>query len=162
VMRIEPVDTASLVAEIIQNMRPELQGRTIEWTIHPLPTVSADATLIKQVLVNLIDNAVKYSRLQAVAKIEIGSREEPEETVFFVKDNGVGFDMTYAAKLFQVFQRLHKESEFEGHGIGLANVKRIILRHGGRVWTDSKEGFGATFYFSLPKEIRRQSGGAQN
>lgn len=158
VMRIQRVDMGSLVAEILQSLRQELQGRNIEWTVHPLPTVDADATLLKQVLVNLIDNAVKYTRLQAVAKIEIGSTKDPEGTVFFVKDNGVGFDMKYAGKLFNVFQRLHKESEFEGDGIGLANVKRIVLRHGGRVWTDSKEGAGATFYFLLPSQIREPGG----
>jgi light-regulated signal transduction histidine kinase (bacteriophytochrome) len=108
--------------------------------------------------VNLISNALKYSRLSDPTKIEIGVVEnDPRETVFFVRDNGVGFDSHHADKLFGVFQRLHKASEFEGTGVGLANVRRIIARHGGKTWADGKVGKGATFYFSLPVNLSTSS-----
>lgn len=109
--------------------------------------------MLRQVWLNLVDNAVKYSSRSTPPRIEIGSVPQPDnptEHVFYVKDNGVGFDMKYAAKLFGVFQRLHAESEFQGTGIGLANVRRIVFRHGGRTWAESTPGEGATFFFSLP------------
>ena len=112
-----------------------------------------DENLICQVWVNLISNALKYSRNEKKAIIEFGSSIEPTQTIFQIKDNGVGFDMQYAGKLFGVFQRLHKSTEFEGIGIGLANVERIILRHGGKCWAESKPGCGAKFFFSIPNCI---------
>jgi chemotaxis family two-component system sensor kinase Cph1 len=113
--------------------------------------VRGDRTLLHQVLINLIANAVKYTRTQTHARIEIGSQELPHAQVIFVKDNGVWFNMQYAYRLFGVFQRLHRSDEFEGTGIGLANVRRIIQRHGGKVWAEGSVGAGATFYCSLPR-----------
>lgn len=126
------------------------KGRTIELDIQPLGTALGDANMMRQVWINLLGNALKYSRNKEVAKIDVGRIKQDGEVVFFVKDNGAGFDMAYNDKLFGVFQRLHKASEFEGTGVGLALVKRIVDRHKGRIWADAKVGQGATFYFSLP------------
>lgn len=162
VLRVEKVNTSHLVHEVLPCFSDEVQGRVIRWNIHALPEVQADETLLRQVFVNLIGNALKYTRLKDVTEIEIGASEKPKETVFFVKDNGVGFDMKYAGKLFCVFQRLHSEREFEGHGIGLANVKRIVSRHGGQTWAEGEEGRGASFYFSLPNQTTGVSGELQS
>ncbi|HZY81354.1 MAG TPA: CHASE3 domain-containing protein [Cyclobacteriaceae bacterium] len=124
--------------------------RKIELTIKPLGSALADPNMMRQVWINLVGNAVKYSRNKEVAVIEVGRTEENGEVVFFIKDNGAGFDMAYTDKLFGVFQRLHKANEFEGTGVGLALVKRIVERHKGRIWAEAKVGQGATFYFSLP------------
>jgi PAS domain S-box-containing protein len=129
----------------------EIDGRRVEWIILDLPEIEADPALLRQAMVNLISNALKYTRTRAVAKIEIGAVSSKTEHVTHVKDNGVGFDPRYAHKLFGVFQRLHRASEFEGTGIGLANVRRIIARHGGRCWAEGKPDEGATFYFTLPR-----------
>jgi len=151
-MRRVKVNMDSLVAETISEMAQDLQGRDIEWDISPLPEVNADRPMLKQVWVNLISNAVKYSRDRSPSKIAVRGRDAgPRELEFSVKDNGAGFDMQYAGKLFGVFQRLHLNEEFEGTGIGLANVRRIVQRHGGKTWAEGKIGEGATFYFTLPK-----------
>ncbi len=151
----KPVDLGGLVQEIIQDFAPEVQDRSINWRIADLPTVSGDREMLRLALVNLIANALKFTRPRPQADIEIGCQAGEKETVVFIRDNGVGFDMTYTNKLFGVFQRLHHADEFEGTGIGLANVRRIITRHGGRVWAEGKVDQGATFYFSLPQSIQK-------
>jgi PAS domain S-box-containing protein len=153
-MRITDVDMTDALSEALRPIRDETEGRSIEWSIGPLPQVLGDYALLRLVWANLLDNAVKYSRDRAPARIEIGTLDddaEPGEAVFFVRDNGVGFDMQYADKLFGVFQRLHDSAEFEGTGIGLANVQRTVTRLGGRVWAQAELDRGATFYFSLPR-----------
>ena len=146
-----PVDLTSLVHEVILDLTPETKNRNIRWYIDNLPTVIGDRAMLRVVLVNLISNALKFTRPRAQAKIEIGcTPSQSDQVVIFVRDNGVGFDMQYADKLFGVFQRLHRAEDFEGTGIGLANVRRIINRHGGRTWAESQVDHGATFYFSLP------------
>ncbi len=140
----------SLVKEVIQDFNEELSGRNIQWKIDPLPDIYADRFMLRAVLTNLIGNAIKFTRTQNKAEIYIGSNtDKKNEIIFFIKDNGVGFDMKYKDKLFGVFQRLHNSDDFEGTGIGLANVQRIIQRHGGRTWAEGSVGEGATFYFSL-------------
>jgi PAS domain S-box-containing protein len=147
------VNLDELVRETLGDFQAETQGRNIAWNIHPLPVVQADRALLRMVLVNLISNAVKFTGARAEAKIEIGCGSGGDaETVIFIRDNGAGFDPRYAGKLFGVFQRLHSNDEFEGTGIGLANVRRIIQRHGGRVWAEGTVDGGATFYFSIPKQ----------
>jgi signal transduction histidine kinase len=146
-----PVDLGDLVREIVREFAPEAQGRTIHWRIADLPTITGDQAMLRIVLVNLISNALKFTRPRQPAEIEIGCLlGQDTETIVFVRDNGVGFDMAYADKLFGVFERLHRTDEFEGAGIGLANVRRIITRHGGRTWAEGQIDQGATFYFSLP------------
>jgi hypothetical protein len=149
-MRETTVSLEGLVNESIADLEMMTNGRQIRWKIASLPSVKGDRALLRQVVSNLISNAIKYSRNREVAEIEVGFyRSSPEELTVFVRDNGVGFDMQYVDKLFGVFQRLHRAEEFEGTGIGLANVRRIISRHGGRVWAESVLDQGATFYFSL-------------
>ena len=132
-LRLSDVDLGALVASIREELAPDCEGRQIEWHLLPMPIVVADAAFIHMVLRNLIDNAVKYSRTRDVAVIEVGAEQRSGEVVVYVRDNGVGFDMQYAGKLFGVFQRLHRMEEFEGTGIGLASVRRIVERHDGRV-----------------------------
>jgi signal transduction histidine kinase len=146
------VDLGRLVRESIAELEAEAKGRPIDWQIAPLPEVVGDAAMLRLVLVNLLANALKFTRPRPRARIEIGADTgQPGETRIFVRDNGVGFDMKYVEKLFALFQRLHGPEEFEGTGVGLANVRRIIHRHGGRTWAEGVPDGGATFWFSLPK-----------
>ncbi len=146
------VNLDELVREVLGDARMDTKDRNMVWDIHPLPAVQADRALLRLALVNLISNAVKYTAKRDQARIEIGSIPGGDkETVIFIRDNGAGFDPRYANKLFGVFQRLHSRDEFEGTGIGLANVRRIIHRHGGRTWAEGAVDQGATFYFSIPK-----------
>jgi light-regulated signal transduction histidine kinase (bacteriophytochrome) len=145
------VNLEQLIKSILADLRLDLQGREISWTIAPLPEVKGDPAMMRQVFVNLITNAIKFTGTRSQASIQIGvDRPSSEEIVIFVRDNGVGFDMEYACKLFGVFQRLHRADEFEGTGIGLANVRRIVHRHGGQTWAEGIPDKGATFFISLP------------
>jgi len=153
-IKTSKVDMRKLVDEVLQTLKEQSGRKDITFKIDSLPTVNGDCTLLRQVIINLLSNAVKFTRHKESAQIQIGSTSNGEETVFFVRDNGVGFDMRYATKLFGVFRRLHREDEFEGTGIGLANVRRIVHRHGGRTWAEGAVGEGATFYFSLPNDRR--------
>jgi len=145
------VDLDELVREVIQELKRETEGRDIQWQIAPLPLVTGDRAMLRVVLVNLVSNALKFTRSRKIAQIEIGcERKNETEAVIFIRDNGVGFEMNYVDKLFGVFQRLHRQEDFEGTGIGLANVGRVISRHGGRTWAEGQVDHGATFYFSLP------------
>ena len=157
-MRKTNLNPTSLVNEVVASLRSEIEGRTVRWIIHDLPMITADPAMLKLVFVNLISNAQKFTRTRDVAEIEVGTIEsDGKEVILFVRDNGVGFDMEYVHKLFGVFQRLHSKDEFEGTGIGLANVRRIISRHGGRTWAKGTVGVGATFYLSLPVTTKEDS-----
>jgi len=145
------VDMDRLVREALEELLPERQGRRVEIRAARLPPSNGDNALLKQVWANLLSNAIKYTRKRDPAVVEIGSVSEDGETVYFVRDNGTGFDMRYAHKLFGVFQRLHRAEDFEGTGVGLAIVHRIIRRHGGRVWAEAVVDRGATFHFTLPR-----------
>jgi PAS domain S-box-containing protein len=150
-LRKEPVDFRSLVRQVLEELAPDQDGRQIEIVVGDLPVCEADPGLLKQVFVNLLSNALKYTRRREQARIEIGSFVTPQDRpAMFVRDNGTGFDMRYADKLFGVFQRLHSAEEYEGTGVGLAIVHRIVTRHGGRVWAEAAVDKGAAFYFSLP------------
>jgi light-regulated signal transduction histidine kinase (bacteriophytochrome) len=145
-----PVEPAELVHQALQTLSHEQTGRQVEIVVGELPPCQGDPGLLLQVWVNLLSNALKFTRPREAARIEIGCQvKENGERVYYVQDNGTGFDMRYADKLFGVFQRLHSAEEFEGTGVGLALVQRIILRHGGRIWADAQPDVGATFYFTL-------------
>lgn len=143
------VPTRTIVEQVVREVQQQAEGRSVSVSVSDLPPVWGDAALLKQVFVNLIDNAFKYTRLRMDAVVEIGSRNIGGEQVIFVRDNGVGFDMQFTSKLFGVFQRLHRAEDFEGTGVGLAIVQRIIHRHGGRVWAEAAVDRGATFYFTM-------------
>ena len=157
-LKKQPIVPADLVRQVLEDLRGEQQGRRVVIGIGELPPCQADPTLLRQVFANLLDNALKYTRQREEAVIEIGCRnpgDSPGEPVYFVKDNGVGFDMCYAHKLFGVFQRLHRAEDYEGTGVGLATVQRIIHRHGGRVWAEAEVNQGATFLFTLGGDAPR-------
>jgi len=146
------VSMAQLVREAITEVRQDAEGRNIDWKIGALPDFYGDRSMLRLVMVNLISNAIKFTRTRPQAQIEIGcANGGADDLVVFVRDNGVGFDMKYVDKLFGVFQRLHQSDAFEGTGIGLATVQRIMHRHGGKVWAEGLVDGGATFYFSAPK-----------
>jgi light-regulated signal transduction histidine kinase (bacteriophytochrome) len=143
----------SIVKDAVSLLEPEMAGRQVEWKIDGLPLIECDPILVRQVFQNLIGNALKYSRPRTLAVIEVGHREQEGQQVIFVRDNGVGFSMKYADKLFGVFQRLHREEDFEGTGVGLA----IVHKHGGRVWAEAELDRGATFYFTLGRQGQAES-----
>jgi PAS domain S-box-containing protein len=149
-LEMRNVQLRQLVDEVILDLKPDFARRQLEWRIAPLPAVRADASLLRLVLQNLLDNAVKYTQPQPAAVVEIGAlRLDDGDTAIYVRDNGVGFDMRYADRLFGVFQRLHRAEEFEGSGIGLATARRVVHRHGGRIWGEGQPGRGACFYFTI-------------
>jgi light-regulated signal transduction histidine kinase (bacteriophytochrome) len=153
-LTLSDVDLEDVLSEAMELVRPWSNGRSIQWQRTRLPTVRGDENLLRQVLVNLVSNAVKYTRPRDPAVIEIGTRVgQARELVVFVRDNGVGFDPKYAGKLFSPFQRMHAADAFRGIGMGLAKVRRIVTRHGGRVWAEAEVGRGATFFFTLSEEV---------
>ena len=150
-MKITELNMTSLAKNIYSNFHQDTEGRTVIFTVDDLPKTKGDRVLLTQVLTNLIGNAIKFTQDKNITKIEVGFNTDKDDYIFFVKDNGAGFDMKYYDKLFGLFQRLHTQEEFSGTGVGLSIVQRIISRHGGRVWGEGKVGEGATIYFSLPK-----------
>jgi PAS domain S-box-containing protein len=158
-VRMQMTDLNVLVQEVVSMLQPEYENRNVEWKLGELPQVMCDAALVRQVFQNLISNALKYSRPRQRAVIEVGQSGNQGCTVY-VRDNGVGFSMKYADKLFGVFQRLHRAEEFEGTGIGLATVQRIIQKHGGKVWAEAELDRGATFYFTLGQAAANPENGA--
>ena len=152
------INMGELVHEVMEELKPATAGRDLKLVIGTMPSIFADRHMMRRVMANLLSNAVKFTRPKASALIEVGAKTEGTETVFYVKDNGAGFDMKYAGKLFGVFQRLHGVDEFEGAGIGLAVVKRIVAKHGGRVWAEGTVNEGATFYFAIPAIAVMQKG----
>jgi two-component system cell cycle sensor histidine kinase/response regulator CckA len=150
-VKVADLDMDKQVAEVIKELQGTLDDRSVNWDLKPLPQTQADRALLRQVWVNLLGNALKFTRPRDTAVIEVGCQSTADDDIYYVKDNGVGFDLRYAQKLFGVFQRLHRDEEFEGTGVGLALVQRIIQRHGGRLWAEAQAGLGATFYFSLPR-----------
>ena len=154
-VNFQAIGLNSLIAEVLEGLQPEVQGREIEWQIANLPFIECDPVLMKQVFVNLLSNAVKFTRPRPHAIVQVGHAEVDGQSVIFVRDNGVGFSMKYSEKLFGVFQRLHRQEDFEGTGVGLATVQRIIQKHGGRIWAEAELNSGATFYFTLTKASSR-------
>jgi PAS domain S-box-containing protein len=153
-VELSVVEMNSTVTSILDEVKMSMPGRNLQFKVKPLPLANCDAGMIRLVILNLLYNAVKFTKQKENAVIEIGGRDGERESIYYVKDNGVGFDMQYANKLFGAFQRLHSGEEFEGTGVGLAIVRRIIQRHGGKVWAEGAVNKGATFYFSLPHKYR--------
>lgn len=147
-LKLQTANLTQIVERVLGRLKDETQGRQIDWKIGALTSVECDQALMEQVFANLLSNAVKYTKEREKAVIEIGENTVEEESVIFVRDNGAGFDMKHAGKLFDAFQRLHSDQQFEGAGIGLATVRRIIQKHGGRVWAEAEPEKGATFYFT--------------
>ena len=164
-LRVQVTGLDSIVRDVISELRPDTEGRNVEWKISSLPFVEGDPALLKVVFHNLISNALKYTRPRSPAIIEVGSEEVDNQPAVFVRDNGVGFNMKYADKLFGVFQRLHRAEDFEGTGVGLATVQRVVQKHGGRIWAQAELDKGATFYFSLGTiaevEVNTQTAGGK-
>jgi light-regulated signal transduction histidine kinase (bacteriophytochrome) len=154
-VQMTDVDMTALALSAFQSLISTHLPKAPQLNIKTLPPARGDSAMLRQVFVNLLDNAIKFSRVRKDATIQIGGSCDRDQNVYYVKDNGVGFDERYVAKLFGVFQRLHAEEEFAGNGVGLALVQRIILRHGGKVWAESKLGQGATFYFAIP--VRKEN-----
>ena len=159
-LRISRLDVSELVQEALRELAEDLAKRRIEMKVSSLPSAFGDRTLLKQVILNLLGNAIKYTRPRELATIEVGGASDETQNTYWVKDNGVGFEMEYAQQLFGVFQRLHSSEAFEGTGVGLALVQRIIHRHGGRLWAEGAVDRGATFYFTLPIKKGGGSGGS--
>ncbi|MGH9353526.1 MAG: ATP-binding protein, partial [Terriglobia bacterium] len=148
-LKVQAAELNPLVEKVISELKPEMEGREIEWKIGALPSMDCDPGLMKQVFFNLLSNAIKYTRPRKPAVIQVGQMTGKDGLVIFVRDNGVGFNMASADRLFGAFQRLHRKEDFEGTGIGLATVRRIIHKHGGRIWADAETNEGAAFYFTL-------------
>lgn len=151
-LKITDVDMDSIARESYEELRPSTDGRDVRLELLPMPSAKGDPAMLRQVFFNLFSNSIKFTRPKASAHIKAGGWAEAAENVYYVKDDGVGFDMNYSGKMFGVFQRLHSQEEFEGTGVGLALVARIVVRHGGRVWAEGKVGEGASLYFSLPNK----------
>ena len=147
------IDMGALANGVFEELVAQVPGRKIQFVVRSLPPALGDKAMIRQVLANLLSNAIKFTRPRPEAVIEFGYAAQPDQGAYYVRDNGVGFDMQYAGKLFGVFQRLHSVTEFEGTGVGLAIIYRIITRHGGRVWAEGQVDKGATFYFTLPSGL---------
>ena len=152
-MKISELDMSSLAKRVYHDFNQDTEGRNIGFTVDDIPMAMGDRALLTQVFTNLIGNAIKFTREKEIATIEVGSDEDEDYNIYYVKDDGAGFDMKYYDKLFGLFQRLHSQEEFEGTGVGLSIVQRIISRHGGRVWGEGEVDKGATIYFSLPKKV---------
>ncbi len=150
-IRKSAINLTAMTNQVFRPLQSQEPERNLQLTIGDLPEAFGDHNLIKQVMINLLGNAVKYSKTRTTTEIEVGGWSAGGENIYYVKDNGVGFDERYAQNLFVAFQRLHRGPEYEGTGVGLAIVQRIIQRHGGRVWAEGQVGAGATFYFSLPR-----------
>jgi len=151
-LKSSEVNMSELAKTVGDELKLANTGRKLDVQIGSLPSAQGDRAMLRQVLINLLSNAVKFTRNEDTATIEVAGSSSETENVYHVKDNGVGFDMQYAGKLFNIFQRLHTQEEFEGTGVGLAIVQRIVHRHGGRVWAESKLDEGATLYFALPRK----------
>jgi light-regulated signal transduction histidine kinase (bacteriophytochrome) len=161
-LKKQPVAPTAIVYQVLTKLRQEQENRQIEIAIDNLPICQADPALLRQVWINLLANALKFTCQRQIAKIEISYQQIDSEIVYFVKDNGVGFEMQYAHKLFSVFQRLHRAEEYDGTGVGLAIVQRIVHRHGGRIWVEAEVNKGATFFFSLGDSISDDTNNSRN